>query len=79
MFSTSKLMKFAIPIATFIFTLSLYKTICLIDQALIELSLPNAVFLLLIIIPLGLFKLFELTFGVVIWFIKTWRDNNSYR
>lgn len=59
--------------------LSLFKSICLVDNALIELSPRSAQLLLILVIPLGLLKLFELMLLVVRWFIKNWSDNNGNR
>lgn len=59
--------------------LSLFKSICLVDNALIELSPRPAQILLILVIPLGLLKLFELMLLVVRWFIKNWSDNNGNR
>lgn len=79
MLSISKPIKLVFAIMSFILMLSLFKSICLVDNALIELSPRSAQLLLILVIPLGLLKLFELMLLVVRWFIKNWSDNNGNR
>lgn len=79
MLSISKPIKLVFAIISFILMLSLFKSICLVDNALIELSPLSAQILLILVIPLGLLKLFELLFLVARWFIKNWSDNNGNR
>lgn len=79
MLSISKPIKLVFAIMSFILMLSLFKSICLVDNPLIELSPLSAQLLLILVIPLGLLKLFELMLLVVRWFIKNWSDNNGNR
>ncbi|CAI2046416.1 Uncharacterised protein [Serratia fonticola] len=79
MLSISKPIKLVIAIISFILMLSLFKSVCLVDYTLIELSPLYAKLLLVLVIPLGLLKLFELIFFVIRWFTKNWSGNNNAR